>query len=108
MVPACGATQTVVDWTIEQIDKWVQPSDAERGALADIKQAFGRAASDLDAHCPTSLPRTAIARLQLTEARLDAAWRAMLSIEAALANFENDLSNEQRVRLDAMNFAAGS
>jgi len=78
----------------------------ERDALADIKQAFGRAASDLDAHCPTSLPRTAVARLELTEGRLDAAWQAMLSIEAALANFETRLSDEQRVRLDAMNFAA--
>lgn len=103
---ACGATQTAVDWSIEQIDESVQPSDVERGALADIKQAFGRAANDLDAHCPTSLPRTALARLKLTEARLDAAWQAMLSIEAALANFETRLTDEQRVRLDAMNFAA--
>ncbi len=52
-------------------------------------------------------PRTALGRLKLTEARLDAAWQAMLSIEAALTNFETRLSDEQRVRLDAMNFAAG-
>ncbi len=107
IAPACGATQAAVDWSIEQIDKSVQPSDAERDAFVDIRQAFGRAASDLDEHCPTSLPRTASARLELTEARLDAAWQAMLSIEAALTNFETRLNDEQRVRLDAMNFAAG-
>jgi LTXXQ motif family protein len=106
IAPACGATQAAVDWSIEQIDESVQPSDAERDALADIRQAFGRAASDLDEHCPMSLPRTALGRLELTEARLDAAWQAMLSIEAALTNFETRLSDEQRVRLDAMNFAA--
>ena len=106
IAPACGATQTPVDWSIEQIDESVQPSDAERNALVDIRQAFGRAASDLDEHCPMSLPRTALGRLKLTEARLDAAWRAMLSIEAALTNFESRLSDEQRVRLEAMNFAA--
>ena len=106
IAPACGPTQTAVDWSIEQIDQSVQPSDVQRDALVNIKQAFGRAASDLDAHCPTSLPRTAVARLELTEARLDAAWQAMLSIEAAIANFETRLSDEQRVRLDAMNFAA--
>ena len=106
IAPACGATQAAVDWSIEQIDESVQPSDAERDALVDIRQAFGRAASDLDEHCPMSLPRTALGRLKLTEARLDAAWQAMLSIEAALTNFETRLSDEQRVRLDAMNLAA--
>ncbi len=103
---ACGATQTAVDWSIEQIDQTVQPSDVERDALVNVKQAFSRAAGDLDAHCPMSLPRTAHARLELTQARLDAAWQAMLSIEAALANFETRLSDDQRLRLDAMNFAA--
>lgn len=106
IAPACGATQTAVDWSIEQIDQSVQPSDVQRDALVDIRQAFGRAASDLDEHCPMSLPRTALGRLKLTEARLDAAWRAMLSIEAALTNFEPRLSDEQRIRLDAMSFAA--
>jgi LTXXQ motif family protein len=106
IAPACGATQTVADWSIEQIDQSVQPSDVQRDALVNLKQAFGRAASDLDAHCPISLPRTALARLELIQARLDAAWQAMLSIDAALANFETRLSHEQRGRLDAMIFAA--
>lgn len=102
---ACAVTQTAVDWSIEQIDQSVQLSDVQRDALADIKQALARAASDLDAHCSMSLPRTALARLNATETCLDATWQAVLSIQAALANFETRLSDEQRDRFDAMKFA---
>jgi LTXXQ motif family protein len=104
--PGCAASPTPTDWSIEQIDQSVQPSAAQRGALADLKQAFAAAAGDLDAHCPKSLPATPLARLESTEARLDASWRAVLSIRVALANFARRLSDQQRRRFDAMDFAA--
>ena len=90
IAPACGATQAAVDWSIEQIDESVQPSDAERDVLVDIRQAFGRAASDLDEHCPMSLPRTALGRLKLTEARLDAGWQPMHSSRPPLQILKHD------------------
>ena len=71
-----------------------------------VKQAFAKAASDLEAHCPTTVPPTALGRLETIEARLDATWRSVLSIQVALANFETKLSDEQKDRFDAMNFAA--
>jgi hypothetical protein len=53
-----------------------------------------------------SLPGDPLARLGATEARLDATWRALVSIQTALADFETKLSAEQRVRFDATDFAA--
>lgn len=105
-VSACGGSLTAIDWSIDQIDKAVQPTDAQRDDLATLKQSFGKAASDLEAHCLTAVPRTAVGRLETIEARLDATWRSELSIQVALANFETKLSDAQKDRFDQMNFAA--
>ncbi len=102
----CGTTSAATDWSINQIDRSVRPTAPQRDAVIDVKQAFDEAATDLEAHCPTSAPPTALSRLEAIEARLDATWRAALSIQVALANFETKLSEEQKGRFDRMNFAA--
>jgi hypothetical protein len=104
--PACAAAPTRVDASIEQISLAVQPTDAQRDAMDGLKQAFRSAAGELDANCPLSLPGDPLARLEAIEARLDATWRALVSIQTALADFETKLSAEQRVRFDATDFAA--
>jgi len=102
---ACAASQAAIDRSIEQISQSVQPTDAQRDALAKIKDAFGAAASGLDAHCPTAPGADPLARLQAIEARLDATWRAVVAIQSALADFEKNLSDDQRARLATTDFA---
>jgi hypothetical protein len=106
LVPPCGNSSTAIDWSIEQINRSVQPTDAQRDDLADLKQAFNAAAIDLDAHCPATAPATALGRLETIEARLDAAWRTALSMKVTLTSFESKLSDQQKARFDGMNFAA--
>jgi len=103
---SCGASSTAIDWSIDQIDKSVQPNQQQRPALGELQQAFGKAAGDLEAHCPDSVPQSAVARLETIESRLDATWRAILSIQVALNEFEGNLSDEQKNRFKAMTFAA--
>ena len=74
-------------------------------ALADLREAFVSAARDLDAHCPKMLPPDPLERLVSIEARLDASWRAVLSMQVALASFESRLTDSQRTRFEAMNVA---
>jgi hypothetical protein len=105
-IRSCGASAAAIDWSIGEIDKSVQPSEEQRPALSDVQEAFGKAANDLAAHCPTSVPRSAVARLETIESRLDATWRAVLSIQVALQDFATKLSDEQRNRLQAMTLAA--
>jgi hypothetical protein len=105
LVRPCGDSTSAINWSIEQINKSVQPTDAQREDVAGVKQAFASAAADLDTHCPASAPATALGRLQTIEARLDAAWRAVLAMQVTLANFESKLSDAQRGRFDAMNIA---
>ncbi len=103
---ACGTYATAIDWSIDQIDKSVQPTEQQRSALTDVQQAFSKAANDLEAHCPSSVPRSAVERLEAIEARLVATWRAILSIQVALQDFESKLSDEQKNRLQTMTLAA--
>jgi hypothetical protein len=102
----CGASAAVIGSSIDQIDQSVQLDEEQRPALSDLQQAFGRAAGDLKAHCPTAVPQSAAARLEAIEARLDATWRAILSIQVALYDFESRLSPEQKNRFQTMTFAA--
>ncbi len=106
IAPACAAAPPKVDASIEPISLAVQPTDDQRDAMNGLKQTFRNAAGELDANCPLSLPGDPLARLEAIEARLDATWRALVSIQTALADFETKLSTEQRVRFDATDFAA--
>lgn len=104
--PSCDGSTVAIDRTIAQIDGTVEPTHAQRAALTDVKKSFAKAADDLDAHCPTTLAATPVARLEAIEARLDATWRSILSTQVALANFESKLDEAQKGRLDRMKFAA--
>ena len=106
IAPACAAAPPKVDASIEQISLAVQPTDDQRDAMNGLKQAFRNAAGELDANCPLSLAGDPLARLEAIEARLDATWRALVSIQTVLADFQTKLSAEQRVRFDATDFAA--
>jgi hypothetical protein len=103
--PSCAGSGAAIGWSIDQIEKSVQPTEQQRPALSDLQQAFGRAARDLQVHCPTSIPQSAVARLEAIEARLDATWRAILSIQVALYDFENNLTDEQKSRFKTTTFA---
>ena len=106
IAPSCGGSPTAINATIDQIDRFCS---ADRGATAGI----GRCQSGLRQGCgrsPSALsddvrPDT-VARLDAVEARLDATWRSVLSIQVALANFESKLDDAQRDRLDQTNFVA--
>jgi hypothetical protein len=102
----CAAAPTKVDSSIEQISLAIEPTDAQRDAMNNLKQAFRNAASELDSNCPVSSSPDPLARLEATEARLDATWRALVSIQVALNDLEKNLNDDQRARLYSTNFAA--
>ena len=101
--PACGAAPAATGWAVDEIDRSVQPDATQRQSLADLKLTFASIAGDLHAHCPKPVPATPLARLEATEARLDASWRAALAMQVALGQFETQLNDRQRTRLEAMN-----
>jgi hypothetical protein len=103
---SCGSSPATVDRSVEQVERSVQLREEQRTALDDLHQALSGAANDLEAHCATPVPQSAVARLDALEARLDATWHAVLSIQVALYNFDRELSADQKNRLKTMTFAA--
>jgi hypothetical protein len=104
--PPCRLNAGAVDGPLSRLEQAVQPTDAQHAALAAVGDAFNRAAANLEAACSTVMPPTALGRLEAIETRLDASWQAVLTIRVALANFQTQLSDQQRDRFDAIEMAA--
>jgi len=100
-IPAGSPKQAVAE-----VERAVQPTAEQKPALAQVEDAFGRAQSDLDADCPGVVSRTALARLEAAESRLDAAWRAVQTIQVALADFQKTLSDEQNAKFNSLQLAS--
>jgi hypothetical protein len=105
-VPACKSTANSVSESLSHLEQAVEPTDAQRPALGVVADAFSRAAAALDASCTAVTPPTALGRLETLETRLDATWRAVLTIQVALANFQSELNDQQISRLNALEIAA--
>src|SRR5262249_1962547 len=59
-------------WGVEQIEKAVQPTEAQRGALHNLKAAATKAADLSAGACPKEIPRSSNDRLAFLEKRLAA------------------------------------
>ena len=96
----CGAS--VKAWPGEQIDRLVQPTDAQRPKLEALQSAAADAANTVKAACPSEVPGTPPARLEAVGTRLQAMLQAVQTIRPALADFYNSLSDDQKARFNTM------
>ena len=97
-----GQTAGLTDWPIDQITQTVQPNDAQRGLLDDLRQATARALDILKASCPNALPATPAGRIEAMRVRLDAMLQAVRTVRAALDKFYQSLDDEQKARFNAL------
>jgi hypothetical protein len=88
------------EWRMERIERAVRPTDAQKTALNDLRAASVKAAETIAAACPSDIPRTSNARLELAEKRLDAMLQAVKTVRPAFDAFYASLSDEQKARLD--------
>jgi hypothetical protein len=94
------------NWPMPILKQALQPTAAQEAALNDLERAFSRAASELNADCYDDVPRMPSARLQAIEGRLDSTWVAVQTIQVAVAQFQKQLSDQQRARFNALQLAA--
>ena len=94
--PACAEPQNV-DATIERM---VQPTEAQRAALDELRIALRAAAERLAAACTMDPPAGPGARLEAMWRRLRALRQAVIMVRAPLRNFYASLNDEQKARLD--------
>jgi uncharacterized protein YjbI with pentapeptide repeats len=89
-------------WPTDQIDHVVRPDDAQRAKLQALQSAAAQAADTIKAACPADVPPTPLARLTAVGQRLGAMLQGVETMQPALADFYNSLSDDQKARFNSM------
>lgn len=89
-------------WRIDEIDRAVQPTDAQRTALGDLRAASAKALEAFKSACPFEIPQTSVQRLAFMEKRMEAMLEVVRIVRPAFEAFYAVMSDEQRARLDAV------
>jgi LTXXQ motif family protein len=97
-----GQTAGVTDWQINEIAQAVEPDEAQRATLDELKAATAQALAILKAACPAELPSTPTGRIDAMHARLVAMLAAVRTVRAPLAKFYSLLNDEQKARFNAL------
>jgi LTXXQ motif family protein len=100
-VCSTGASD-LTDWPIERISEVVQPTEALRPALDELRAASLKAVDVLKAGCPNDLPSTPTGRLAAMENRIKVMLQAVQTVRPPLERFYQLLSDEQKARLNAV------
>src|SRR5262245_777747 len=99
----CGADALKpVNVPTDRIAKTLSPTDAQRGALDSLNEATQKAAEFLKANCPTEQAFTPPGRISTMEHRLQAMQAAIKTVQPALENFYNLLTDEQKARFNLL------
>jgi hypothetical protein len=85
-----------------RIERAVHPTESQRGALDDLREASARAIATLRSACPNGIPATPLARLDILDKRLDAMAQAVKIIRPAMQHFYDLLGEEQKVVFNAI------
>jgi hypothetical protein len=93
-------SNAVAQLSIEDIEKNVHPTDAQRQNFEDLRNASARAAAAVQASCPSKIPLTVTARIEAVEGRLAAMLDAVKTVRGPLEKFYDSLSDEQRARFN--------
>jgi LTXXQ motif family protein len=97
-----GQTAGLTDWPIERIAQVVEPDDAQRAALDDLKGATAKALEVLEAACPAALSSTPTGRIEAMGVRLDAMLQAVKLLRPAIEKVYLSLNDEQKARFNAL------
>ena len=97
-----GQTAGLTDWPIERIAQTVEPNDAQRAVLDELKDATAKALAILKAACPTALPSTPTGRIEAMRQRLDAMLQAVRTVRPVVEKFYQSLNDEQKARFNAL------
>src|SRR5215510_6793195 len=92
----------LTDWPIERISAVVEPTDAQRPALEELRAASAKAIDMLKSGCPKELPSIPTGRLAAMESRLQVMLAAVQTVRPALERFYQSLSDEQKARFNAI------
>jgi uncharacterized protein (DUF2252 family) len=108
LAQACGERATGIgSLPIERIERTVRPTEAQRAAFKELRDATSAAVNLLKSDCPTYRALTPVGRMEAMEQRLDAMQRAVQLVQPALLLFYGSLDAEQKERFNRLSPAQG-
>jgi len=103
MAAACSQQGgSFIDLPVQRIEQVVQPTAQQQSAFDNLKKAAQKAGDQLQASCPTAVPKSPMARIDTVETRLRAMTDAIKSVRPDLQNFYASLSDEQKARFNTV------
>jgi hypothetical protein len=96
----CGDEgKAIADGLIERISQTMQPREAQRALLEQIRTAVTQAVERIKAACPAAVPANPAERLKAIEDRIWAMRDALLTLRLPFEKFYESLTQEQLSRL---------
>ena len=92
----------LTNWPIERITQVVEPTEAQRAALEELRSATASTVDILKAACPNDLPSIPTGRLEAMEIRLQVMLQAVQTVRPPLERFYQMLSDEQKARFNTV------
>jgi hypothetical protein len=92
----------MAEWRIDEIERMVRPTDAQRTALGDLRTASVKARDALKSACPVEIPHTSAQRMAFMEKRMEAMLEAIKIVRPAFDALYAAMNDEQKARLDAV------
>jgi len=103
VVAVCGETAPeFTDWPIARIAEVIEPTEAQRAALDELKGSTAKAVELLRASCPNDLPSVPPGRLAAVESRLEVMLAAVKTVRPSLDSLYQSLSDERKARFNAV------
>ncbi len=99
---AAQCNANVMAWPTGRIDSAIHPNEAQRAKLNALQSALSQAADAIKAACPTEVPATPPDRLAAVGDRLNALLKGVETVQPALADFYDSLSDDQKARFNTM------
>jgi hypothetical protein len=90
----------LAEWRMERIERLVNPNDAQRAALDNLRNASAKAAEIVAAACPREFPASATGLIVLIDKRLVALQQAIKTVGPAFDAFYATLNDEQKARVN--------
>jgi len=96
----CGNEEAAMaDALIERLEQTIQPREAQRAVLEQLRAAVTQAVERIKAACPAAAPASPAERLKAIEDRIWAMRNALLALRLPFETFYESLSEEQHSRL---------
>jgi hypothetical protein len=97
LAASCGSVDlTSTDWPIAEIEKAIEPNDAQRATLDRLKTALSDAVSSIKSACRNDANLAPVERLRAMQNTLWAVHDAAQFIRAPLAQFYDSLTEKQK------------